>query len=43
LEESDTSIEEASRKEVMGFRVYQETHRHSDHNQADENRIVAIN
>ena len=43
LEEPDTSIEEASRKEVMGFRIYQETHRNSDHNQTDKNRIMTIN
>ena len=43
LKEADTRKEEAGRKEVMGFRVYQETHRHSHHNQANENRIVAVN
>ena len=42
LKEADTRKEEAGRKEVMGFRVYQETHRHSHHNQANKNRIVAV-
>lgn len=43
MEEPDTSIEEASRKEVVSFRIDQETHRNSDHNQTNENRIVAVN
>jgi len=43
LKEADTRIEEAGRKEVMDIWIDQETHRHSHHNQADENRIMAIN
>ena len=43
LKEADTRIEEASRKMVMDFWIDQETHRHSHHNQADENWIVTIN
>ena len=43
LKEADTRIEEAGRKEVMDIWIDQETHRYSHHNQADENRIMAIN
>ena len=43
LEEPDTSVKETCNEEMMGFWIDQETHRHSYHNQANKNWIVAVN